>query len=115
MFSILAQLFGTTPPAEVSAGERELLQRLVLESKREDGEQLTRFCPGGWWLGSEQISAKMCFRLIRHCLIQREQDGNGIDDREVIYWNPCSDAERLLRDEAAMLEYVSTITRRLTQ
>jgi hypothetical protein len=110
--SILGQLLFTVPPAEVSAAERDLLRRLVAESERDDGEQLTRFAPGGWWLGSEQVSAKVCFRLIRHCLIQREDCGNGIEDKEVLYWSPCSDAARLLSNDAAMREYVDKMRSR---
>ena len=44
---------------EVEAGDDELIQSV----------------PGGWWLGSEQISGRIGMALLRDCLISQE-DGS---------------------------------------
>lgn len=82
--SILARLLATgcKIPAGLSRGELALLDRLVREEDENTGEQLTRFAPGGWWIGSDNLSAQTCFRLIRHCLISK--DGN--ESGGVSYW-----------------------------
>ena len=43
-------------------------ERRVLVLLAEDHE-LTYANPGGWWIDSERISAKVCMSLLRKCLI----------------------------------------------
>lgn len=70
-------LFARIPPA-LSRGERDLLEKLRVEADDvENGEQLTRFVPGGWYFGSDRISATLCFRLIKHCAISMDGEESG--------------------------------------
>lgn len=79
---IIGQLLGTSVPPEISHGEKNLLRRLITEEDEETGDQLTRFVPGGWWLDTEQLSAPLCFRLIRHSFISMDGEESG----GVSYW-----------------------------
>lgn len=81
---VLGQLMYSAIPATISEGERTLLRRLLGEDAKDgdESEQLTRFVPGGWWLGADQISAPLCFRLLRHCFISMDGEESG----GVSYW-----------------------------
>lgn len=103
---IISQLFGSSVPLRVTDSERDLLRRLLAAEDDNDGEQLTRFVPGGWMLGSESVSAKTCFRLIRHCFIKQDGEESG----GVSYWAPCvEEAQHAVTDpdyEPIILRYL---------
>lgn len=81
---IIGQLLGNlNVPGKISSGEINLLRRLIAEEANETGEQLTRSVPGGWWLDTEQLSAPLCFRLIRHAFISMDGEESG----GVSYWS----------------------------
>jgi hypothetical protein len=80
---VVAQLLNNmNVPPTISARERHLLWRLIVENDSATGEQLTRFVPGGWMLGSDHLSPQLCFRLIRHSFISQDGEENG----GVSYW-----------------------------
>lgn len=98
---IIGRLLGTDPPPRVSAGELDLLRRLIAEDTSETGEQLTLGVPGGWWLGSDRVDGRVCWRLIRHCLISQDGDMNG----GIQYWRVNEEGREVIAD----LRYVPKI------
>ena len=83
-------------PLRVSPGERDLLRRIIEAEDSEDGDDLVEATPGGWWLGSSQVSGKVCWRLLRHVLIRREDFASA----GMQHWSVNETGRRVVADPA---------------
>jgi hypothetical protein len=102
---IITQLLGNmNVPPSISAGERNLLRRLIEEYDSESGEMMTRFVPGGWMLGSDHIAPTLCFRLIRHSFISQDGEENG----GVSYWS-VNEMGRMAADGKGLAEIMEAV------
>lgn len=59
------------------SSERLLRAMLALEGE----DELTHATPGGWWLGTNKVSGRTCYALLRLVLIRRESDSRDTYER----------------------------------
>ena len=93
----------------MTKGEQKLLLAMLQaeEADRYEDAELIRSIPGGWWLGEDEVSGKICMSLLRKCLLREE---SGSRDNYFVY-TLNSDGRAAARDK----NFVSTVTKHLVK